>query len=1367
MNNSRQYSAGNVFRPWSALLLLLSLTLPAFAKVGDPPPSTTHQVLPLSSVAELALPATDVQKELTVESKSKILSPYRFAVGQKVSVTTSSHGTWEKLSDGYLWRLKVSSPGATDLNLGFTTFWLPDGATLHIASTTENYYQGPYTAEDNTEHKQLWTPVVPGDSAVIELFVPASATQQVELTLSQVNGGFRDLFKRRKELTNLKSESCEVDVACPSARPWTNEVRSVARYSISGTDLCSGSLIANTSGDNRNYFLTANHCGVTVASAPTVVVYWNFQSPTCGEHGGGSLADSQSGATFRAAKYDVDFALIELNAAPDPSWNVHYTGWDRTGVAPSGGVGIHHPNADEKSISFSSNALVTVDSCVGTGGVKSHWQVTWTVGVTEPGSSGSGIWNISNHRLIGTLSGGSSDCSNLSGTDCYGQFAVAWASGTAATNRLKDWLDPLNTGATGINGYDPTPIASVAADGYSIDAESCGPPNNAIDPGETVTLELNLTNRGRADTTNLVAKLLPGGGVLLPSGSQTYGVITAGGPDVSRPFTFTASGQCGGKIIASLRLQDGTKVQTNKFVIPIGAPNPTLTFSQAFDSVTAPSLPSGWSSTASGTGASAWVTSASQSDTAPNSAFGSDSANVTDEVLVSPSFAVNSANTQVTFHHSYGLETGYDGGVLEISTNGGAFKDIISAGGSFVANGYNYSIPTNYFNPLGNRNAWSGSSGGFITTTVNLPAAAAGKNVRLRWRLGTDNSNGATGWYVDSVSVYETTYTCCSLSASDGTPPNLQITSHSDMQLVPTNNIVLSGTASDAGSGDDGIAYVKVNGVRANGDSTSGSGTAAWSKAVILSDGLNTLNVTAADFAGNIASNTIHLISDSTRPTVSIIFPTVGLRVTNTPDPLIVRGRTSDNVQVTSVQFWLNSGPWTDVVTTNGYTNWTASIQPIARTNLIKAYSVDEAGNYSVTNALNFIYVVPSPLTLTTNGLGTITRSFAGNILEVGRIYSMTAVPGAGQVFYGWSGDLKSTNAALTFVMQSNMVLQANFIPNPFPKAAGTYYGLFAESNRAQNRSGFFTLSVGPAGGFSASLVRGTNTFPFSGGFDVYGMAYATAVSAGANSWNATMTLDLSGGDNISGTIGNDQWSADLLAYRALFNAATNPATQFAGKYTLIIPGSGVPNGSAPDGDSYAAVSVGPAGFVTASGFLSDSNALTQSIPISQNGDWPLYQSRYGGKGSVWGWLTLDPNNPSYAISGNVSWIKQAVSGAAYYPAGFTNLSSVSGSVYSAPTTNQVIALTNGIVVFDGGNLASAFTNDVVLTETNRVINDSANALSFIINLTNGTFSGKVQVPGTHKTNSFKGALLQGQALGSGFFLGTNQSGRVSLQPEP
>ena len=97
---------------------------------------------------------------------------------------------------------------------------------------------------------------------------------------------------------------------------------------------------------------------------------------------------------------------------------------------------------------------------------------------------------------------------------------------------------------------------------------------------------------------------------------------------------------------------------------------------------------------------------------------------------------------------------------MEISVNGGLFTDIVAAGGSFVAGGYNSTISSCCGNPLANRQGWTGSSGGFTTTTVNLPPSTAGQSVQLRWRVGCDSSIALTGWYVDTISVADG-YACC------------------------------------------------------------------------------------------------------------------------------------------------------------------------------------------------------------------------------------------------------------------------------------------------------------------------------------------------------------------------------------------------------------------------------------------------------------------------------------------------------------------------------------------------------------------------------------------------------------------------------
>lgn len=739
--------------------MLVSVALTTSARVGEPPPSLRLQVLPKARVNRLALPPTDVAAELEADRGRTDPFPLRYAVSQTMAVTPATHGTWEQVTNGRLWRLRIASVGATDLNLGFSKFWLPAGAALYIKAESESYFQGPYTALDNKPHGQLWTPLVPGEEAVIELFVPAQVTQEAQILLSHVGTGYRDLF-HRKAGNIPKSGSCNIDVVCPQAAAWTNEIRSVALYSISGVEICTGTLVTDAAVDFRNYFLTANHCGLNSVTAASVVVYWNYQSPICGQHGGGSLAQNQNGAVFRAAKHDVDFALIELDEMPDPSFNVYYSGWDRSGAAPAGCVGIHHPGTGEKSISLCSNALATINSCISTGGSNTHWQVFWSAGVTEPGSSGSAIWDSATHRVVGTLSGGGSSCFSPASPDCYGKLSVAWDSGKSSTDRLRDWLDPQDSGVTNVPGADPMQSSIIRSAGTSLISESFSPTNGAVDPGELVLISFALRNLGGVATTNLVTTLLATGGVTLPGAPKNYGVLPQCGSAVSRTFSFTANGDCGGTITPVFQLQDGARnLGTVIFGLTLGVATPLQVMAQGFDGVAAPTLPAGWTSSIIGSG-TAWATSTAQADSWPNAVFAADPGAITDNRLLSPTVIINSTGPQLTFRHRYDMENGYDGGVLEISIKGGAFTDILGAGGLFVTNGYTGALSTYYQNPLAGRQAWSGNSAGFVTTVVNLPAAADGA-VQLRWRLGSDNSAGAAGWYVDTVSLTQPVYHCC------------------------------------------------------------------------------------------------------------------------------------------------------------------------------------------------------------------------------------------------------------------------------------------------------------------------------------------------------------------------------------------------------------------------------------------------------------------------------------------------------------------------------------------------------------------------------------------------------------------------------
>jgi Ca2+-binding RTX toxin-like protein len=178
-----------------------------------------------------------------------------------------------------------------------------------------------------------------------------------------------------------------------------------------------------------------------------------------------------------------------------------------------------------------------------------------------------------------------------------------------------------------------------------------------------------------------------------------------------------------------------------------------------FDSVSAPGLPAGWTQSTTGFVSSFWETFSTGGVGNTGHVFIMGQNNVSDTSLTSPSVAINQFNSQLKFQHTWDLDhlaatsQEFDGGMLEISINGGAFQDIIVAGGSFVEGGYNGTIDNGGSTPTPLRPCWGATSGGFVTTRVNLPTAAIGQNVQLRWRFSSDNVEASAGWGIDSIEL--------------------------------------------------------------------------------------------------------------------------------------------------------------------------------------------------------------------------------------------------------------------------------------------------------------------------------------------------------------------------------------------------------------------------------------------------------------------------------------------------------------------------------------------------------------------------------------------------------------------------------------
>jgi hypothetical protein len=450
-----------------------TLFIAIFALLGSMGTASEPVPVGLSRPAELASPVVvprvtapgPDRRALAVEDSIREAEglPYRFALAHPVSIRPDYAGLWETLGDGTsVWRIRIASEGASHLNFGFTDFRLPEGAFVHVYGADGATRIRSFGASDNAEHGELWTPVLLADDAVIELDVPKGLEDGVRLNLGSINVGYRGFGSDSG--VEPDSGSCNVDVVCPLGNGWRDEIPSVARISIGGTSLCTGFMVNNTSGDQRSLFMTAYHCGLRSSNAASLVAYWNYETSTCGGTPDGSLAQNQSGSTHLAGYSPSDFTLVELTQSPDPAWEVTFAGWDRSGSDTSGATAIHHPRGDEKRISFEYDPTTTT-SYLGTSspGDGTHVRVAdWDEGTTEGCSSGSPLFDPS-HRAIGQLHGGYAACGNDL-ADWYGKISVSWNGGGTSSTRLRDHLDPGNTGAMLVDTLNPHAGCSSNAD---------------------------------------------------------------------------------------------------------------------------------------------------------------------------------------------------------------------------------------------------------------------------------------------------------------------------------------------------------------------------------------------------------------------------------------------------------------------------------------------------------------------------------------------------------------------------------------------------------------------------------------------------------------------------------------------------------------------------------------------------------------------------------------------------------------------------------------------------------------------------------------------------------------------------------------
>lgn len=423
--------------------ILAVLTFPTSAQIsfgGEPYGLDRANALPEAPV--VVMPEVD-EEALKAEDAIRLQlgkqGPYRFGFNHVVDLGLDNSGVWKSLPNGdRVWRLGVECPSAYSINFKFDRYVVPEGARVFVYNTAGEVIGG-FTAASNPGHQVLGVTQVPGERITIEYIEPANVAGRGELHIDQVTHAYRDIVGSAPSLN--ESGSCNNNVICPEGDPWRNQIRSVAMITVGGDGICTGQLINNCADDGTPYFLTARHC-TQGENVGTWVFRFNWDSPTCSPTSNAPTNRTVSGATMRATVSNADAALIQLNSTPPESYNVFYTGWDKSNIAATSATAIHHPSGDIKKISFENQAVVST-----TYGGAQVWKVNaWDDGTTEGGSSGSGLWN-QNGLLVGQLYGGDASC-GFNFNDYYGKLATSYSSFTQWLGDCGDQLEgyPLTTG---------------------------------------------------------------------------------------------------------------------------------------------------------------------------------------------------------------------------------------------------------------------------------------------------------------------------------------------------------------------------------------------------------------------------------------------------------------------------------------------------------------------------------------------------------------------------------------------------------------------------------------------------------------------------------------------------------------------------------------------------------------------------------------------------------------------------------------------------------------------------------------------------------------------------------------------------------
>lgn len=469
------------------ILIIFSVIISLFAFSTDfdtnTPPSFAYGKSLSAPIKSRVNFTRDVQElQITDMQRMKDGHPLRIAVGQPVDFNIDNSGQWLTLPSGdRIWQQTIESEGANGLIITFEKLYIPEGGRLFIYTADHDQLEIFDSASPNNGRAYA-TEILYQDEISLEYIASTISNEEPIININDVAYVYN--AKRERNLLKADNILCYINVGCEEGEKWELQkdgvvglqINLVNEYGTKEWFVCSGSLVNNVRQDLKPYILTADHCfeGAHTTTYETMVFDFFKESASTTDckttAQTSTFTKKMTGATSVASipmHKGSDGTLLLLNENIPSDWDVYYNGWDASGIAATSGVSIHHPNGMVKKISTFTQPLKSVGNLNWDDGIKSaangHWEVKWAKttngqSVTYGGSSGSPIFN-EDGLIVGTLSGGTSGCTAVNGSDYYGKLSYHWDQYSNSALHFNQFLDPDNTGTLKIEGYDPHPVS--------------------------------------------------------------------------------------------------------------------------------------------------------------------------------------------------------------------------------------------------------------------------------------------------------------------------------------------------------------------------------------------------------------------------------------------------------------------------------------------------------------------------------------------------------------------------------------------------------------------------------------------------------------------------------------------------------------------------------------------------------------------------------------------------------------------------------------------------------------------------------------------------------------------------------------------